>query len=263
MSVRDKCELNYREYGSGDPLIILHGLLGAGDNWHSIARGLEDQFRVLTVDQRNHGASPWTEGMEYPSQAGDVLELMDSLSLQGSFLLGHSMGGKTAMECALSFPDRVRGLIIVDIAPIAYVPRHREMIEALLDLDVSMIKKRSEADDLLAGRIEERMLRLFLLKNLKRRDDGSFKWGINLPGIVADYESIWAGIDGGRRYEGPVLFIAGGNGGYLKPEDREPILDRFPLAEFITFEQAGHWVHVDKPERFIDTVRHFFHTPDQ
>ena len=256
-----RCELHYREYGSGDPLIILHGLLGSGSNWHSIARNLAARFRVITVDQRNHGDSPWIDGMDYPSQAQDVAELIDSLSLGTVFLIGHSMGGKTAMELALSRPERVGALVVVDIAPIAYPPKHRDMLEAMLKLDVSHIRKRSRADELLAEKIEDRMLRLFLLKNLKRRDDGFFEWGINLPGIVGDYESVWAGIDGDRTYEGPVLFIAGGNGGYLTDADRAPILERFPAATFEIFEKAGHWVHADDPEGFVERVAAFL--PDR
>lgn len=258
MSVRDQCELHYREYGAGEPVVILHGLLGAGDNWHSIARGLENRFRVLAVDQRNHGNSPWMEGMDYPSQAADVLHLIDSLSLDRIFLVGHSMGGKTAMELALTYPGRVKGLVVVDIAPVAYAPRRRKMIEALLDLDISDIQKRSEADALLVERVDDRMLRLFLLKNLQRTGDGGFRWRINLPAIVADYDAVWAGLDGGRTYDGPTLFIAGGAGGYIEPGDREPILERFPRAEVVTFEKAGHWVHADKPERFIRAVGDFF-----
>ncbi|MBN2050603.1 MAG: alpha/beta fold hydrolase, partial [Spirochaetales bacterium] len=233
-------------------------LLGSGANWHSIARGLSARFRVLAVDARNHGFSPWCDGMDYPSQAADVLDLLDNLSLEKAFFVGHSMGGKTAMEVSLSAPERVLGLVVADIAPIAYTPRYREMIETLLEVDVSSIDKRSEADALLAEQVEDRMLRLFLLKNLERREGGGFRWRINLPGIVADYQSVWDGIPGGRSYNGPVLFVAGGNGGYLRQGDHEPIRKLFPAAEFVTFENAGHWVHAEEPEAFMEKVASFF-----
>ena len=257
----DQCELHYREYGSGDPVIVLHGLLGSGDNWHTIARSLSGNFRVLAVDQRNHGSSPRAEGMDYPSQAADVLQLLDSLSLKKAWLIGHSMGGKTAMEVALAYPERVGALVVVDIAPVAYPPRYRDMMEALLEVDLSRIGKRSEADALLSGKVPDRMLRFFLLKNLKRTARGCFRWRIDLPAIIADYESVWAGIAGGRTFTGPSLFIAGGNGGYLTDADREPIIDRFPSARFVTFEHAGHWVHAEEPARFIETVTGFFTDP--
>jgi len=257
-SVRDRCELHYREYGSGDPLIILHGFLGSGSNWHSIALNLSGRFRVITVDQRNHGSSPWIWGMDYPSMAADVLRLLDTVSIDRSFLLGHSMGGKTTMETALAFPDRFRGMVVVDIAPVAYPPEHRDILKALLDLDISGLQKRSEADALLSERVPDRMLRLFLLKNLKRTEEGSFTWRINLPGIVADYGSVWTGIEDGRTYTGPVLFIAGGKGGYLTQEDRPAILRRFSAAKMVSFENAGHWVHTEQRERFTKTVLDFF-----
>ncbi len=257
-SLRDRRELHFREYGEGDPLVILHGLLGSADNWHSISRSLAGRFRVLAVDQRNHGSSPWIRGMDYPSMAADVLRLLNTVSIDRCFLLGHSMGGKTAMEIALACPDRVRGLAVVDIAPVAYPPEHRDILKALLDLDISGLQKRSEADALLSERVPDRMLRLFLLKNLKRTEDGSFTWRINLPGIVADYGSVWAGIENGRTYTGPVLFIAGGNGGYLTKEDLPAILRLFPAAEMVSFENAGHWVHTEQPEGFTKTVQVFF-----
>jgi esterase len=251
--------LAVREHGNGEPLVILHGLFGSSDNWNSVSRSLAGGFRVLAMDLPNHGRSPQTQDMSYKAMAEAVAETMDHYGLEDVFLLGHSMGGKVAMQLALAAPERVRKLLPADIAPKRYAPRHRVILDAMKRVNEENAASRQEADRLLAESIPQKPIRAFLLKNLTREDDGRVTWRINLPVIDAQYESIsgWPEPDG--VYRGPALFLGGANSDYLSPEEDAELVRRwFPQAELELLEGTGHWLHAEQPERFTERVQRFF-----
>lgn len=251
-------ELHYKEYGSQGPcLIILHGLFGSLDNWHSLARRFSQFSRVYAVDQRNHGHSPHAEGNDYHTMADDVLELIDRLDIDTAILLGHSMGGKTAMQFAFSYPERVQRLIVADIAPKTYASRHSDEIEAMMAINLNGISKRSDADDQMKRLIPDFGVRQFLLKNLTRDGQGAYKWKINLEELIRSYPSILASVESYVPFEKKTLFLKGENSKYIQEEDREPIIERFPNATIRTIAGAGHWLHAEKPDEFFVAVEGF------
>lgn len=249
--------LNYKEFGNGQPLIILHGLLGSLDNWQSIARELGRNYKVYTVDLRNHGKSPHSETMNYEAMASDVLALMDKLGLLHAHIIGHSMGGKVAMYFALHYPERVDKLVVVDIAPKAYSRGHDQIFKALFSIDPAMIDSRSEADEQIQVYIPEPAVRLFLLKNLARDADGHFYWKMNLEVIYKNYEAIIEAIASPWPYPKPVLFLRGGKSAYIRAEDELSITDLFAQATIQTIPNAGHWLHAEAPQLFIARVTDF------
>jgi len=266
-------ELFFRKYGeAGPPLIIVHGLYGASDNWISIARDLADRFEVYVVDQRNHGRSPHSDIHDYPAMREDLREFMESQDIKKAVLIGHSMGGKTVMSFAEAWPEKVQALISVDIAPKSYhnlalasrtAPNHTNLIDAMLKLDLSKIESREEADRALAESIGSERVRSFLLKSLRRKSDGTFEWRINLEAISNNMEAIFAGMDReaiaarGGITGFPALFISGGDSEYIRVTDHQAIREIFPAAEFVTIPGAGHWVHVEQPDLLIKTIRYF------
>ncbi|PQJ36121.1 alpha/beta hydrolase [Salinibacter sp. 10B] len=251
-------ELFYNKYGQdGPPLVILHGLLGANGNWHTLSRTrFQDVATVYAVDQRNHGRSPHTDRMDYPSMAADVKRFAENHDLSSVTLLGHSMGGKTAMEAALSYPDLVDRLIVVDMAPKAYPPHHEDLLAALARIDPSEYEDREQIDDTLADDVPSWAIRQFLLKNLKY-DGEEYEWTMNLEAIRTHYDKINAEIPSDRSYHGPTLFIRGEESGYVSDSDWPGIRDRFPTADLATVDGAGHWVHADAPTPFADIVVDF------
>lgn len=251
-------ELFYNQYGeSGPPLIILHGLLGANGNWHTLSRtAFRKIARVYAVDQRNHGRSPHADQIDYPTLAEDLRMFIDRHELAPADLLGHSMGGKTAMQAALSYPDRVNRLIVVDMAPRAYPPEHEELLGALARVNPEDYESRDEIDDALADDVSSWRIRQFLLKNLDY-DGETYTWKMNLDAIRAHYDDITAAIPADATFEGPTLFIRGGESEYIADADLEGIRERFPSAELVTIDDAGHWVHADAPEAFAEVVVDF------
>lgn len=250
-------DLFYKEYGDGHPFVILHGLLGASGNWHTLSRNVfSDHFRVLTVDQRNHGRSFHDDRHDYPAMAEDLWHFLDELEIDSTYLMGHSMGGKTAMYAALAFPDRIDKLIVVDMAPKEYPPHHAPIIEALQNLDPSTFDSRNAIDDALAESISSYPIRQFLLKNLDY-DGEQYTWKMNLDAIATHYDKINRGVETDRTYEGPTLFIRGETSDYIADEDESVIRANFPQAEVVTINGAGHWVHADAPEAFAQTVVDF------
>lgn len=245
--------------GGGPPLVILHGLLGQGRNWQGIARRLGDLRRVLLVDQRNHGASPWADGMAYPTLADDVAALLDAHGLDRVDLLGHSMGGKTAMATALLHPDRVRSLVVVDVAPIAY--RHRSFdryIEAMLAMDLAAVGRRDDADRLLAPAEPDPFVRGFLLQNLENRE-GVWRWRSNLTALRAAMSDLldWPAALDRRAYLGPVLVIAGGRSRYVESAGEARLRSLFPALRLMRLAEAGHWPHVERPDDVVALLRAF------
>lgn len=250
-------KLAYREAGEGKPLIILHGLFGSSDNWLSIAKELENEYKVYLVDQRNHGSSPHSDDFTYEAMAADLAGFMEEHNIEDPIVMGHSMGGKTAMQFALSYSDLLQKLIVVDIAPRYYKPHHQAILEGLQSIDVENLKSRSEADKALAKHVQELGVRQFLLKNLGRNEQGGYEWKINLPVISEKIENVGQAIEENTSFEKPVLFINGATSGYLKERDEEMINKLFPQARIQTIEGAGHWVHAEKPEEFVEVVRSF------
>lgn len=257
-------QLHHRISGDGEPLILLHGLFGSLDNLGVIARGLQDQWQIHALDQRNHGRSGQAETMTYPQMAEDVLAYMDAQGIAKARVLGHSMGGKVAMQMALMAPERVVGIIVADISPVTYPPRHDQVLAGLKALDTSGIRSRQDADKALADYVEEAGVRQFLLKNLvpvaseEQADAGArYRWRINLPVIDRSYGELSAAPEGQGPYEGPVLFIKGADSAYIQTRHREAITGLFPHADLRVIEGTGHWLHAEKPDTFVALCRRF------
>lgn len=248
--------LHYQAYGSGSPLIILHGLFGMLDNWHSISRSLGTDFHVYALDQRNHGRSPHSEVLTHAAMANDVLDFMDHEGISSAFLLGHSMGGKVAMRVALSQPQRVQKLVVVDIAPRSYAPLHDGVFEALTSIDLGQTSSRDEINAGLAQWIPQPDVRQFLMKNLARGDDGSYHWKMNLRVIQANYQEVLREVVSDYPCQKPALFIRSTRSSYLLESDRPRILRLFPNSTLVDFE-TGHWIHAEAPDLFVSTVKDF------
>lgn len=243
--------------GAGRPVLLLHGLLGASANLAGIARELARNYLVLRVDLRNHGRSPHAAAINYPLMAADVLQLLDERHIGGCAVIGHSMGGKVAMELALAAPRRVACLVVVDIAPVAYPPdRHEEPLRALAGVDLAAAGSRAGAERMLAERIADPGLRQFLLTNLQRRD-GRLVWRVNLPALIAQRAALAAAPSGTGRYRGPTLFIKGSESSYIEPGHQAAIAHHFPGARLRVVQGAGHWVHADRPAAFNHALARF------
>ncbi len=249
--------LHYLEAGGGPGVLILHGLFGQARNWAAVAKGLAGDYRLVSVDLPNHGRSPWTGDVSYPSVAANVAEFMTGHGLEGAAVVGHSMGGKAAMALALARPDLVGGLVVVDIAPVPYAHGIRHHMEAMRALPLDLVTSRESADGMLAGRVDDPAVRALLLSNLACEEDG-YVWRINLDGLLdgADVIHGFPDLDG-AQYEGRTLFVAGETSDFIEEEHKEPISSLFPNAEHAVVKGAGHWVHADRPEETIDLLRRF------
>jgi len=259
-------KLNFRQYGdSGEPLLILHGLLGSLNNWAWHSRKLAEHFTVYGLDLRNHGASPHDDAMSYALMAQDVVEFMDDHNLRAVHVLGHSMGGKVAMQLAMDHPERVKRLVVADIAPVQYGGErgeHDEIFEGLCALDIDTLTSRTEAGKQLAPWVEDEVVRQFLLSNLARDDDGGYSWRINLPVLRDSYPAMRDKPSGEGVFDGDVLFIRGDLSDYITESHREETLRHFPKASIKTLMQAGHWLHAEKPESFNRLVLDFLSDSD-
>lgn len=247
-------ELYYEAFGAEDapPLVILHGFLASSRNWRQIAKRLSERFRVYVPDQRNHGVSPHAERMDYGTMAGDLSAFLDSLDLESVALLGHSMGGKTAMWFALNYPDRVTRLLVADIAPVGYQHNFDRIIQALNDLPLESLSNRKQADEFLSDAIPDSSFRQFLLQNLVLRD-GHYAWRINLGYFQRSAANIvgFPSTDGIPVFAGDALFIAGEKSSFFR---KEAVSELFPKASVKTIANAGHWLHVEQPEEFTKAV---------
>lgn len=244
-------QLYSKESGQGRAVILLHGLFGSADNWHSVAAGLARKFHVFALDQRNHGQSPHSDQMDFPLMAADVNEFLGARGLEGALVIGHSMGGKTAMQLALQYPRRVDKLVVADIAPRAYAPAHDNILAALLALELPKYQTRGQIEEALAPKIPSLALRRFLLKNAARAPSGQFFWKMNLRGLAQNYGRLCEPVAGSAPFAGPALFIRAGQSDYVLAEDEPSIRKWFPAARIKTIEGAGHWVHADKPDEFL------------
>lgn len=242
--------------GQGEPLVLIHGLFGSYENLGVIARSLQDKFQIINLDLRNHGRSPHSEQMNYPLMAADVLETLDALGLNQVSVLGHSMGGKVAMQLALQAPERVKKLILADISPVVNEPRHAGILRAMQQIDLTTLQDRREADQQLSATVTELGVRQFLLKNLVK-EGNKFSWRLNLPALVANYPQILAAPQANGPYPGPVLFIKGGDSDYLLPSHQSTIQQLFPHAKAKVIQGTGHWLHAEKPAAFSKIVADF------
>ena len=250
--------LHSKQYSDkGAPLVILHGLYGNQGNWSTHARYLAARYAVYAFDARNHGQSPRADSMLLSEMAADVAETMTHLGLESAHLLGHSMGGKTAMLLALEQPERVRSLVVVDIAPVAYARGDDPVLNALCSLDLAHVRSRSEADAKLAERIAGKAVRDFLLANLQRSADGVFQWRINLSVIRQCFDEVTGWPNAQRSYTGRTLFIRGADSDYIQPEHYAAMRAQFPNGTLKTIANAGHWVHSEKPEAVQRLVENF------
>jgi esterase len=246
------------EYGKGRPIAILHGLFGAGRNWATIAQRLATRYQTVAFDLRNHGASPWAPTMDYAELAEDVHAAMLARGHPQYMLIGHSMGGKIAMVLALNHPAAVERLVVVDIAPVAYPVPYLGYVRAMRTLDLSAITRRSEADVLLADTIRDPAERRFLLQSLVFGDENP-RWRLNLEALetalptLAGFPTFAPNSD----YTGPTLFIGGGKSLALRPRHEPAIKAFFPHAIVAMIDDAGHWVHAERPEAFLTLVEPF------
>lgn len=238
-------------------LIILHGLFGAGGNWHTLANKDFSLFAdVYALDQRNHGRSPHSESFTLDDMVHDLEEFMDSEEIEYACLLGHSMGGKIAMSYTLTHSDRVDKLIVVDIAPVAYPNRHEYIFDAMRGVDPSLFDSRTEIDRALARHVSSAPVRQFLMKNLSR-ENGVLKWIINLDAIYRAYTDVSGEITGWPPFSGDVLFIRGARSDYILDEHMPAIKHLFPRTQLITISNAGHWLHAENREEFSAAVVSF------
>lgn len=249
--------LHHKILGQGEPLVILHGLFGMLDNWMTLAKRFSEFYEVHLIDQRNHGHSFHDNIHDYPSMANDLINYLESKKLPPVNLLGHSMGGKTAMLVACSRPDLIDKLIVVDIGPKLYAPHHQSIIKGLYAVKEANINSRKEADQILANHFDNIGIRQFLLKNLYWKTKTSLDFRFNLEGIVSQIENIGSALEEGMIFEKPTLFVDGEKSDYILESDLDTIEFHFPDYEVEPIANAGHWVHAENPDLFWEKVMNF------
>ncbi len=265
-------QLNFKKFGEGFPLVILHGLLGSSDNWQTIAKNLSAvslptgnrQLSAFIIDQRNHGRSPHSPDFSYELLSGDLLHFLDQQNISKAHLLGHSMGGKAVMQFALQHPQRVEKLIVVDVAPVPYEDGHREVFKALFAVDLKHAASREEVQSVLREHLSgDETTVQFLLKSLQRNDasEPGFRWKFNVESLYKNYSNISAGITSSKSFTGEALFIKGEKSNYINPENYFFIEKYFPNHQLTEIKGAGHWVHADKPKEFMEEVMNFISSP--
>ncbi len=251
-------ELFYRSVGEGSQaIVLLHGLFGSGDNFNSFAKTYLSDYRVFIPDARNHGKSPHSEIFNYNAMANDVSTFISHHEIENPILIGHSMGGKTAMKYAVRTKNPIKKLVVIDIAPRYYAPHHQVYLEAMQSLDLKSIHSRNDADLILQKTVSDAMIRQFLLKNLDRNTEGTFEWKINLPIISEQIENIGEALDTNNLSPYPTLFIGGEKSDYIKSEDTGLIKKIFPYYKIETISGAGHWIHAEKPKELSESILKF------
>lgn len=243
--------------GKGEPILILHGYFGMGDNWKSQANQLADSYEVHLIDQRNHGRSFHSDDFDYELMVDDLLAYVTFHQLNSFYLLGHSMGGKTAMLFAVNYPEKVKKLLIADIAPKNYPPHHHQILEALNAIDFSKITLREEINDVLKKYIAEEGVRQFLLKNVYRKTKTELAFRFNLTSLTENNDEVGEALPAMTMYEGETLFLKGENSGYISSDDTFLIQAHFPNAQIQTISNAGHWLHAENPVDFLAAVLQF------
>jgi esterase len=252
-------KLHHSEVGpdEGPAVVLLHGLFGTGSNLGALARALKDDFRIYSVDLPDHGKSEWLRHADIPAMAEAIASWMDTQDLQGALFVGHSLGGKVAMELALSSPARVRALCVADIAPVQYQPHHDVILAGLAAVTDALCHSRTDADEVLGNYVREQAVRQFLLKSLKPDVAGHYRWLFNVQGIVANYASILAAPTANNAFFGPTLFVKGDDSDYILPAYQNATLTLFPAATLKTMTNCGHWLHAQNPNVFNSIVRRF------
>jgi pimeloyl-ACP methyl ester carboxylesterase len=247
--------------GSGRPLLILHGFLGMSDNWKTLgSRYAEEGFEVHLIDQRNHGRSFWSEEFNYTVLAEDINGYLKEHRIPSAHILGHSMGGKTAMQFACSYQEKVISLMVADIAPRYYPPHHDYILNGLLTLSPADLTSRTAADEALSANIKDWGIRQFLLKNLYWKEKERLAFRFNLEVLSERMNEIGEAISGSERYNGPALFLRGSKSEYVQDQDLPEIRNHFPKAELRTIEKAGHWLHAENPEQFFSVSLAFLNS---
>jgi len=249
-------KLNYRELGEGQPLVILHGLFGNSDNWQTHAKKLSEYFRVILVDQRNHGHSDWSNEFSYDLMAKDLNELFIDLNLKKAIVLGHSMGGKTAIRFTQLYPSKIEKLIVVDIGVKEYPMHHEEILKGLHSIDLEKVTTRNEAEEILSKYIPSNGVRQFLLKNLYWIEKGKLAWRMNIPVLEKEMPEILTVLPNNEIFNS-TLFIRGMLSNYILDEDIPQLEDQFTDFQIVSIENAGHWVHAEAPLEFIEKVLEF------
>lgn len=249
--------LFFHHQGSGEPLILLHGLFGVSDNLMPISREFSDRFSVYVPDLTNHGRSDHSEEMSYERMAADVALMMDEQGIKQAYFMGHSMGGKVAMTLAKMYPYRVKGLIVADIAPVTYPPYHEKILKGLYSVKMANPSSRREAEAILAEHVEEDFVIRFLLKNLKPDENKQLHWQFNLDCIAQNYHKLTEGIKFEKPYKGPTLFIKGENSDYITREHEDVIRECFPEFQFKMIQNTNHWLHAEKPAAFAKIMDNF------
>ncbi|MCC2615373.1 alpha/beta fold hydrolase [Aestuariibacter halophilus] len=243
-------------------LVLLHGLFGSLDNLNGVKRALQNQFNIVNIDLPDHGLSPRTDRFSFTDWAQRVEAVLDQANIQQAHLLGHSLGGKVMMTLAQQSPKRATSLIVADIAPTAYSPRHQNVLAALTGVTLDTITRRQDADQQLKQHITEPGVRQFLLKSLYA-DNHSWQWRFNLSLLQRDYALLSDAIPDREPYEGPTLFIKGERSDYLGPQHQADIKRRFPNSSAKIIAATGHWLHAEKPEAFARVVSRFIDTVEQ
>lgn len=252
--------LNYKQIGTGEHVVLIHGLFGSLENLNMVAKPLAESYCVTSVDVRNHGDSFHVGSMGYDELAQDIVNLLDHLDIDTCILLGHSMGGKIAIQVAITQPNRISKLLIADIAPVSYPPHHLEIIKGLQSIDLSKVNKRKDADEQLAPFVENIGIRQFLLRNLTQNKQGKFAFKCSLASIALSYPQIMkANIlpANNMPYTGATLFIKGGSSDYILPEHRDAISKLLPNSKAKIIQGAGHWLHAEKTIAFNKIVIDF------
>ncbi len=245
--------LHSKILGKGSPLLILHGFLGMSDNWKTLGnKYAENNFQVHLIDQRNHGKSFHDDDFDYEILAEDVIHYMNHNQIDEAMILGHSMGGKTAMQIATTYAPRISKLLVADIAPKYYPPHHQEIINALLALNLNTINSRGEADKELAKHLSDFGIRQFLLKNLYWESKGKLGFRFNLDVLKDKMEEIGENISSTSVFNGPTLFLRGDRSEYITPSDEILIKKHFPNAQVETVKNSGHWLHAENPNQFLE-----------
>lgn len=247
-------------FGEGKPFVILHGFLGMGDNWKTIAKDFSSNgYQLFLVDQRNHGKSFHSDIFNYETLADDLFRFCEHHNLNEIVLLGHSMGGKTAMSFAVKYPELVSKLIIADIGPKYYPPHHQQILKGMeaLSLNEQALKSRGAADEFLSQYISEWGIRQFLLKNLYWLPNKTLALRVNLPVLIEQIEEIGKPLLEGQIYHGDTLFLKGETSDYIKAEDEKDIKKHFPTSTIVTIPDAGHWLHAENPEKFYQELIKF------
>jgi len=277
-------KLNYRQYSdSGPPLLILHGLFGSLSNWGWHSKQLADSYAVYGVDLRNHGDSPHAPDMNYPLMARDVAGLLGDLGIASCAMIGHSMGGKVAMQLALTEPGLLDKLAVVDIAPVQYASSadgHLAVLDGMAKLNFEQVNSRRDAELFLRDYIKDEETRQFVLTNLARgegagketgeasgKDGGHgegnrYHWRLNLEAITANYDRLREKPGPGKPFDKPTLFIKGALSNYIQAEHERETLELFPRARVKVIMETGHWVHAEKPQAVQKILRDFLANPD-